>query len=66
MSDISKCPGEGCPVRETCLRFTVRPDEVMQSWIETPGVMVRDNGANRWDCPEYITNRPYRRVHELG
>lgn len=61
MSDISKCPGEGCPVRDTCLRYTIRASEVWQPWIETPGAMVFELGAMQWDCPEYISNRPHRR-----
>lgn len=25
-NDITKCFGEGCPVRDNCYRYTVKPD----------------------------------------
>ena len=33
MKDISKCSGEGCPVKDTCRRFTVQSDNLWQSNI---------------------------------
>ena len=36
MSDISKCSGEGCPLREACYRFTAPTSEYHQSWIAPP------------------------------
>ena len=36
MADISKCPAVGCPMRESCLRYTV-PDWQLQSYfVQTP------------------------------
>lgn len=33
MSDLSKCPGEGCPLAENCYRFTAKADPMCQSYI---------------------------------
>jgi len=32
MTDIAKCTGEGCPLKETCYRFTA-PAEMYQSFF---------------------------------
>ena len=32
MTDITKCPGRGCPARERCYRYTAPPDEEFQGW----------------------------------
>lgn len=37
MPDISKCKGEGCPIKETCYRFTAPPSKWRQSYfVESP------------------------------
>lgn len=36
MPDISKCPGTNCPLREACYRYTSRPSEYRQAWINPP------------------------------
>ena len=36
MTDISKCHGDNCEVKEQCYRFTARTHPHWQSWIETP------------------------------
>ena len=37
MPDISCCKGGDCPLKETCYRFTVKPDPYWQSYFgETP------------------------------
>lgn len=36
MPDITMCPGEGCPLRETCYRYTARPTPHMQSYFVEP------------------------------
>lgn len=37
MPDISCCKGQDCPLKETCYRFTVKPDPYWQSYFgETP------------------------------
>jgi len=33
MSDFSLCSGDGCPVRDLCLRFTFQSTSTFQSWI---------------------------------
>ena len=33
MSDIAKCEGIDCPLKETCARYTVVADKVMQTWL---------------------------------
>ena len=35
MADITKCKGEGCPIKESCYRFTVEASE-LQSYFFTP------------------------------
>lgn len=32
MADISKCEGNGCPLKEKCYRFTAPKNEEWQSW----------------------------------
>lgn len=34
MTDISKCHGENCPVRDICYRFTAKADPHWQSYTE--------------------------------
>lgn len=36
MPDISMCSGDGCPIKEKCYRFTAKPDEYLQSYIQPP------------------------------
>lgn len=37
MKDITKCKGEGCPIREDCYRFThFTQDEWEYYFLETP------------------------------
>jgi hypothetical protein len=35
MADITKCKGEGCPIKESCYRFTTEASE-RQSYFSTP------------------------------
>lgn len=37
MSDISKCPGTNCPVKENCYRFTA-PNSFHQSYFTDPPI----------------------------
>lgn len=32
-TDVAKCHGEGCSVREDCLRYTSIPHPTRQSWF---------------------------------
>ena len=36
MADITMCEGTNCPKKETCYRFTAKPDEDRQSYFMTP------------------------------
>jgi hypothetical protein len=36
MTDITKCSGEGCPLSETCYRFTAVGDPYYQSYFVQP------------------------------
>lgn len=43
MADISKCYGEGCPIKNKCYRYTAVANEHWQSYfIEAPG-KIKDN-----------------------
>lgn len=33
MTDISKCPGKECPLKDNCVRYTTPEDSIIQSWI---------------------------------
>jgi len=35
MIDLAKCPGDRCPLRETCVRYTSKTGEY-QAWFGTP------------------------------
>lgn len=50
MTDITKCAGDGCPLKETCHRFTA-PAEMYQSFFMTPPVK---NGK----CEYYWNTNP--------
>lgn len=37
MSDITKCEGKDCPIKENCFRFTVKSNSMWQSYfMEVP------------------------------
>lgn len=36
MPDISMCPGNDCPMKEKCWRFTATPDPWRQAFFSTP------------------------------
>jgi hypothetical protein len=36
MSDITKCHGIGCPIKEKCYRFTAKADEYQAYFLESP------------------------------
>ena len=41
MSDITKCEGTDCPLKENCFRFTAIGNPIYQSWFsEAP---IKDN-----------------------
>lgn len=50
MTDITKCTGMGCPIRDTCYRYTAQVSSKRQAWhYEVPG---RFNGKI-WECALY-------------
>ena len=34
MHEITKCAGDGCPLRDNCYRYTCEPDPLMQHWFK--------------------------------
>lgn len=33
MTDMSKCSGEGCPLKDNCLRYTLPTNDLWQSFL---------------------------------
>ena len=49
MADITKCEGKGCPLKETCYRFTAVDSKFMQSYFtETPYNKEKENCKYLW------------------
>lgn len=71
MPDISMCPGGSCMLRLNCHRYTVKPDELMQSYFgEAPyklSMMLDDTfesvGVVTVTCPYFWNNAKYKK-HE--
>lgn len=58
MPDICLCNGTGCPFKDTCYRFTAKPDELSQSYfVEVPW-----NGK---DCIYFMPSIPSVSSKEL-
>jgi hypothetical protein len=38
MSDITMCVGTNCPQKETCYRYTAKPNEYWQSYFSVPPI----------------------------
>jgi hypothetical protein len=38
MSDITKCNGTDCPVKENCYRFTTKCNDLHQSYFSEPPI----------------------------
>jgi hypothetical protein len=51
MSDISKCLGRQCKIKETCYRYTSKASEFRQSWFSTPPLTINENGKQ--ECEYY-------------
>lgn len=47
-SDITICPGDGCPVKEHCVRFLTPPDEYLQAYFFKPPGKKNEEGI--WEC----------------
>lgn len=60
MSDITKCDGAGCPLRESCYRFTAEANSYRQSyfmevplkWLDFSQIGVSDDTVVA-NCEEY-------------
>ena len=46
-SDITNCPGDGCPMKERCIRFLTPGNESCQSYFFTPPGR-KEDGV--WSC----------------
>ena len=55
MSDISKCNGEGCPLKKNCYRFTATSNEYWQSWSSWTPTKVK----RTWTCEGFYNNEGY-------
>lgn len=56
MSDITKCPGKNCTLKEECYRFTAPDNEYRQSvFVNTPQ---QKDGV----CEEFWSNKGYAQV----
>ena len=68
MPDISMCKGGNCMLRLNCHRYTVKPDELMQSYFGEPpykmNMMLDDNyasiGVVTITCPYFWNNKEYK------
>ncbi len=54
-TDYTACPGEGCPIKESCKRFTGPKEPLWQSYfVEIPGKWEKSMNANDdkpiWEC----------------
>ena len=43
MTDITKCPGVGCPHRDNCYRYTAKAGEYQAYFVEPP---IKDGKCN--------------------
>jgi len=58
-SDITICPGDGCPVKEHCVRFLTPPDDHLQAYFfKPPG---KRNEEGKWEC-EMFWGQPQERI----
>ncbi len=48
MAVVRKCSGEGCSTKDSCFRFKVKLDPVMQLWVQPP---LKERGIA---CKHYI------------
>jgi hypothetical protein len=50
-TDIAKCQGTNCPIKDSCIRYTTPPDEYRQSYFVTPPGAIGDDGV--YKCEMY-------------
>jgi hypothetical protein len=51
MSDITKCCGKGCPLKETCHRFIAKESMMWQSYFGRPPFSINKKG--HYSCNYY-------------
>ena len=69
MPDISCCPGGSCPLRLNCHRYTVKPDDLAQSYFTNPpykiNMMLDDTfesiGVVTATCAYFWNNAKYKK-----
>ena len=72
MPDISCCSGGSCPLRLNCYRYTVKPDEINQTYFKEPPYkmqMMLDDynkslGVVTSSCAYFWNNGEYKRTEE--
>jgi hypothetical protein len=50
MSDIEKCTGKDCPVKDDCKRFTAQGNDYYQSWLTIPPFKIVED---KFKCEMY-------------
>ena len=65
MPDITKCNGEGCPIKEKCYRYTSEPSEYYQSYFTNAPIKDNkceyywgENAESVWNQLKFIMNKP--------
>ena len=43
MSDITKCTGGDCPIKQKCYRFIVKPDKYDDYYFDRPPFEIRNS-----------------------
>ena len=56
MADITMCVGTGCPLRETCYRYTAEPNEYRQSFSDFTNRVKDEPHLPSPFCPELVPN----------
>lgn len=58
MSDISKCKGDDCELKNTCYRFIVAPDPYQQSYFIEPPYQKEDGSCDfYWEVGQSTDNQ---------
>jgi hypothetical protein len=57
MTDISKCSGDKCPLKETCYRYTAPASPHWQSYIQPPFKQYKTEGKVVTECEQYWNNK---------
>jgi hypothetical protein len=60
--DITKCYGEGCPVRNNCYRFTASANEMWQSYFAEPPGKTEDG---KFVCEMYWGEKSQSILNQL-